>query len=80
MATLFNDPHAHLRMQARGISVEDVNDALWTDRSRHERHESRPGSFYAPVRGRKNLWVLYRPLNGDDFVITVTPRPRERRR
>lgn len=79
MATRFNDPHAHLRMQARGVSDEDVNDALWTNRARHEAHEFRAGSFYAPVPGRKNLWVLYRPLNGDDFVITVTPRPGEGR-
>jgi hypothetical protein len=47
MATLFNDPHAHLRMQARGVSDEDVNDVLWTNRARHEKHESRAGSFYA---------------------------------
>jgi hypothetical protein len=80
MATLFNDPHAHLRMQARGVSDDDVHDAVWTNRARHERHATRPGSFYAPVPGRKNLWVLYRPLNGDDFVITVTPRPGAERR
>jgi hypothetical protein len=66
-------------MQSRGVSDKDVNDALWTNRTRHEAHEFRAGSFYAPVPGRKNLWVLYRPLNGDDFVITVTPRPGERR-
>ncbi len=46
-------------MQSRGVSDKDVNDALWTNRTRHEAHEFRTGSFYAPVPGRKNLWVLY---------------------
>lgn len=74
MAIRYNEPHGQLRMRARGVTPEDVEVALWTHRERHERHESRPGSFWAPVPGRRNLWVLYRPLDGDDFVITVAPR------
>ncbi|MBA2461112.1 MAG: hypothetical protein H0V45_05010 [Actinobacteria bacterium] len=56
------------------MAEDDVEEALWTRRERHDRHESRTGSFWAPISGRQNLWVLYRRLNGDDFVITVTPR------
>lgn len=62
-------------MAQRGVSEDDVQVALWTDRLRHEQHSQRAGSFWAPIEGRENLWVLYRPLDGDDFVITVTPRP-----
>ena len=75
MATRYNEPHALLRMDQRGVSEADVEQALWTSRDRHEKHETRPGSFWAPVPERRNLWVLYRPLDGDDFVITVAPRP-----
>jgi hypothetical protein len=75
MATLYNEPHARIRMHQRGISEADVQQALWTRRERHEPHATRAGSFLAPLEGARNLWVLYRPLDGDDFVITVTPRP-----
>ena len=74
MATRYNEPHARLRMHQRGVDQSEVEQALWTARERHAGHESRPGSFWATVPGRKNLWVLYRRLDGDDFVITVTAR------
>lgn len=77
--TLVEELHLGLRDAAEllGLSHQRVQQLIRS--GSHERHESRPGSFYAPVPGRKNLWVLYRPLNGDEFVITVTPRPRESR-
>lgn len=74
MATLYHEPHARLRMRQREVSEADVQQALWTRRERHELHETRQGSFWAPIEGSRSLWVLYRPLDGDDFVITVTPR------
>jgi hypothetical protein len=74
MGTRFNTPHAQLRMHGRGVSEADVQEALWTKRERHECHAIRPGSFWARIPGSRNLWVLYRRLDGDDFVVTVTPR------
>ena len=74
MATLYNEPHAQLRMSQRGVTEADVQVALWTNREGHDQHATRTGSFWAPIEGSRNLWVLYRPLDGDDFVITVTPR------
>ena len=61
-------------MAQRNTRKADVQVALWSGRERHERHETRLGSFWAPIVGR-DLWVLYRPLSGDDYVITVTRRP-----
>lgn len=61
-------------MAQRGVSEGEVEQALWTARGRHEQHATRQGSFWAPIAGRANVWVLYRALGGDDFVITVTPR------
>jgi hypothetical protein len=74
MATRYSEPHAHLRMHQRHVDENEVEQALWTRRDRHEEHETRRGSFWAPIPERRNLWVLYRRLDGDDFVITVTPR------
>jgi hypothetical protein len=74
MATLYDEPHAQIRMRQRGATEADVQQALWTRRERHEPHATREGSFWAPIEGSRNLWVLYRPLDGDDFVITVAPR------
>lgn len=74
MATRYNEPHAYLRMRQRRVDEREVEQALWTGRDRHESHKTRPGSYWAPVPGRRNLWVLYRRLDGDDLVITVTPR------
>lgn len=74
MATRYSEPHAYIRMRHRGISESEVEEALWTRRENHERHATRQGSYWAPVPGRRNTWVLYRRLDGDDFVITVTPR------
>lgn len=65
-------------MQRRSVTFEEVQVAIWTRREAHPPHEMRAGSYWAPVLGRRNLWVLYRPLDGDDLVITVTPRSRRR--
>lgn len=73
MSTRYNQPHALIRMHERGVTTYDVQQALWTHRDRHVPHGSRFGSFWAPIAGR-NLSVLYRRLEGDDFVITVCPR------
>jgi len=62
-------------MRERHVTDTDVDDALSTRRARHEEHSTRPGSYWAQIE-HQNMWVLYRPLHdGDDFVITVTPRP-----
>lgn len=73
MSTRYNEPHALQRMHERGVTMEDVQQALWTRRERHVPHADRPGSFWAPIAGC-GLYVLYRRLDGDDFVITVAPR------
>ena len=74
MAVRYSEPHAPLRMHQRGVDQTEVERALWTERERHEAHRHRRGSFWAAIPGRTNLWVLYRRLEGDDFVITVTAR------
>jgi hypothetical protein len=61
-------------MNSRGVTEAQVEEALWTARTSHEPHHTRPGSYYARVPAKPSMWVVYRPLNGDDFVITVTPR------
>ena len=61
-------------MHQRGVDRAEVERALWSARERHEEHRIRPGSFWATVPERENLWVLYRRLDEDDFVITVTAR------
>jgi hypothetical protein len=78
MATFYSEPHAQLRMAQRGVNEQEVQQALWSGRANHEKHETRSGSFWAPVPGKPKLFVLYRPSNGDDFVITVSPRSRSK--
>jgi hypothetical protein len=73
MSTRYSEPHALLRMHERHVTQEEVQQALWTRREHHPPHRDRPGSFWAPIAGR-DLAVLYRRLDGDDFVITVCPR------